>query len=870
MAGQVGRISGGVLADNLLRNGIDLNFKNTSTDTALLQLKVASNRIGIKTESPSADLEVVDTIGAVGLEQDNYANIGPFTIQDSEINVAPGNLYLNAASNILATGIETDDVKINNKVISTITADANLELRPYGTKTVEIHANTNVTGSLNATGNITFGGNLTLGNDDADSVNFAADVKSDIVPDQNSVYNLGSPTKKWQNLYSNLLNGQRVEVDALTVSDTSLARRQGNIFYVSTLGNDTNVGDHQHGAFRTIEHALAVADASTAGPVTIYIFPGEYDELCPLVVPENTTITGDDIRNTIIRPNTSSQGEDIFQLNQNTLVENITITDFYYNAVDNTGYAFRFAANAILVDRSPYVKNITVITSNDGGVAGHGAWIDGSEVNSASTHASMLFHNATFITPEVDCITMTNGVRVEWLNSFTYFANRGLYATQGTAGFGSSVVGFDSILGFYGQNGIVLTGDGSKTVTVDVSLTGVITIVSIDVGAVSGYYISTGGTTWVVTLGKFGAEIRSIGSANVYGTYGAVADGVDTLMYLISHNFAYIGSVTDVTNDRTLTLQDQETVELNSGRIYYTATDADGTFRVGDAFYVNFEDGSTSIDASSVDFSGISSIFINTGGSITYIDGARIDIGNIRFSGNTITTVVGDLIWSSASGFIDTSNNPGFILPQGTTIQRISEQSDIRYNTETNLFEGFSSANVAFGGIYSDNRNTQVTAPTNNNIVFTANGIEAARVLPGKIVVNDLTNSDVYFTSNTISTTVGNNNLELLPNNNGVVTIYDIILNSNVIENTAATNLQIAHTGQGYLKFDTTLGIVVPTGSDVDRPLTPEIGDTRWNVERDYLEIYTASGWQRAAGSGEIVTEATMNELLDLYTLVFG
>ena len=28
MAGQVGRISGGVLQDNLVRNGVDLNFKN--------------------------------------------------------------------------------------------------------------------------------------------------------------------------------------------------------------------------------------------------------------------------------------------------------------------------------------------------------------------------------------------------------------------------------------------------------------------------------------------------------------------------------------------------------------------------------------------------------------------------------------------------------------------------------------------------------------------------------------------------------------------------------------------------------------------------------------------------------------------------
>ena len=870
MAGQVGRISGGVLADNLLRNGIDLNFKNTSTDTALLQLKVASNRIGIKTESPSADLEVVDTIGAVRLEQDDYANIGPFTIQNSEINVAPGNLYLNAASNILATGIETNDVKINNKVISTITADANLEINPYGTKTVEIHANTNVTGALHATGNITFNGDIVFGDSTTDNVDFQSEINSSIIPDVTNSFSLGSPSKQWKDIYSNLLNGQRVEVDTFLVSDTSLARRQGNIFYVSTLGSDTNVGDHQHGAFRTIEHALAVADASTAGPVTIFIYPGEYEEICPLVVPENTTITGEDLRNTIVKPAMSYISEDIFHLNQNTMIENITVKDFFYDEIANTGHAFRFAPNALIVDKSPYIRNVTVIT---GGISGKGALVDGSDVHSLSTQASMLFESVTFITPDADSLTMTNGARVEWLNCFTYFANRGLYATQGTlglGGIGNSVVGFDSIVGFWGQNGIVLTGAGSKTVTVNVSSVGVVTVVSVDAGAVSGYYTSTGGTTWVVTLGKFGAELRSIGSANIYGTYAAEADGADTRMYLIGHNFSYVGSGLDSSNDETLTLQDQEKVELNNGRIYYTSIDAGGMFRVGDTFYVNFENGTTSLDTNGINFTGINAIFINTNGNITYIDGEKINIGNIRFSGNTLATTTGDLIWNPITGFLNVANNPGFIVPLGTTAQRKLEESDFRYNTETNLFEGFGSANVTFGGIYSDNSNTRVTALTNNNIVFTANSIEAARVSPGKIVVNDLTNADVYFTSNTISTTVGNNNLVLLPNNNGVVTLYDIILDSNVIENTAATNLQIVHTGSGYLKFDTTLGIVVPSGNNSNKPSAPEVGDTRWNSEEDYLETYTSTGWQRSAGAGSTVTEEIMYDLLDLYTLVLG
>jgi hypothetical protein len=371
MAGQVGRISGGVLADNLLRNGIDLNFKDQSSDIALLQLKVASDRIGINTESPATDLEVAGTIRSVGLETLTYLNVASFTIENSEISVSLGNLHIGSAvhylvphepPSIIAASIATDDIKINFNSIKTETPNTNLEIRPDGTGTLEIYANTNVTGALHATGNITFDGDVVFGDSNTDNVDFESDINSNIIPNVNNSFSLGSSSKQWKDIYSNLLNGQRVEVDAFAVDNTSLARRQGNIFYVSTLGSDTNVGDHQHGAFRTIEHALAVADSSTAGPVTIFIYPGEYEEICPLVVPENTTITGEDLRNTIVKPAISYISEDIFHLNQNTMVENITVKDFFYDEIANTGHAFRFAPNALIVDRSPYIRNVTVIT----------------------------------------------------------------------------------------------------------------------------------------------------------------------------------------------------------------------------------------------------------------------------------------------------------------------------------------------------------------------------------------------------------------------------------------------------------------------------------------------------------------------------
>ena len=60
---------------------------------------------------------------------------------------------------------------------------------------------------------------------------------------------------------------------------------------------------------------------------------------------------------------------------------------------------------------------------------------------------------------------------------------------------------------------------------------------------------SNGSTANFVTLAdqtEFGAEVRSIASACVYGNFGIVGDGPGVLMYLISQNLAYIGVGKDI------------------------------------------------------------------------------------------------------------------------------------------------------------------------------------------------------------------------------------------------------------------------------------------------------------------------------------
>lgn len=76
--------------------------------------------------------------------------------------------------------------------------------------------NVSVGGNLTVTGNATISGNLTFGDADTDTVSFSADVVSDILPDVTGIYDLGSATKQWQDLF---IDGT-ANIDSL-VADTA-------------------------------------------------------------------------------------------------------------------------------------------------------------------------------------------------------------------------------------------------------------------------------------------------------------------------------------------------------------------------------------------------------------------------------------------------------------------------------------------------------------------------------------------------------------------------------------------------------------------------------------------------------------------------
>jgi len=202
----IGRISGPLLKANLNREGLDLAF-----ETDLLYLDVNNSRIGVKTATPQYDLDVNGTTRTTNLIVDTQADIAQFTLTGNTISSS------NNIINFIPTGgqatvyqarLQVNDFEIQGNTISTTVSNSNIELRPNGIGIVEIFSNSTVngnltvTGNVGVTGNVTIGGNITIGDALTDTITINAAIKSDLIPETDNTYDLGSTSFAWRNVYA--------------------------------------------------------------------------------------------------------------------------------------------------------------------------------------------------------------------------------------------------------------------------------------------------------------------------------------------------------------------------------------------------------------------------------------------------------------------------------------------------------------------------------------------------------------------------------------------------------------------------------------------------------------------------------------------
>ena len=239
-----------------------------------------------------------------------------------------------------------------------------------------------------------------------------------------------------------------------------------NVYYVSTTGTDASgFGASVDSAFKTIKYACSnIGTPTAANPAIIFVKAGTYEETSlPIVVPPNTTIAGDSLRATIIKPKAGLDSGGSVQNNRSTMFRMSDATVLQDLVMDGMGgytpgnpaykpenatiggtYLALNAASPIL-SKSPYIYNVTSF-----GNGATGAVLDGSLHSTGNR--SMLFHTYTAVHSDGLGIFLKANANAEMISTFSYYCQIG-YACIG----GSKIRSLNSS-NAYGEYGVYSAG----------------------------------------------------------------------------------------------------------------------------------------------------------------------------------------------------------------------------------------------------------------------------------------------------------------------------------------------------------------------------------------------------------------------------
>ena len=282
--------------------------------------------------------------------------------------------------------------------MSTLRVD-NIKRRTGTTVNIPDSNNLSVSGSLSVSGVTTFtsSGELNL-----QGVNINSGTRGDVLAyDSNgkiTQLTLGSA-------------GQILKSDGTDLVFGDLAGAT-NVYYVAKNGVDAaGRGGSIDSAWASIKYACSnlPTTPTKTSPAVIFVKAGTYLEgQLPIIIPEFTTIVGDNLRATTVKPapgldsggSVVNQRSTLFRCSNGTIIQDILCDgmDGYQvgsPASDATagtlgGVYFALNAQSPITDKSPYIYNVTTF-----GAGATGSVVDGSLHSSGNR--SMLFHTVTHI-----------------------------------------------------------------------------------------------------------------------------------------------------------------------------------------------------------------------------------------------------------------------------------------------------------------------------------------------------------------------------------------------------------------------------------------------------------------------------------------
>jgi hypothetical protein len=303
-----------------------------------------------------------------------------------------GELFYNTTSQSLQLGSDSSSVITLAKI------------NDVNSGSLNISENLNLGGNLIVSGNTTIVGNLQFGSTSSiqDTVTLLSEVSSSIIPYNDLTWSLGTTTKRWNNIYANVVSasaftGSFAGIGNLEIFSQSVDLRLDNAewtgsnhegrmdlleaamsgskrLYVSPDGTDTTGSvphGTQHNPFKTIKAAVASLGSAIASNIqrtTIFVGSGNYTEQNPIAVPPGVAIVGDTLRT--VRLTASNPTKDYFHCHDSNYFYGLRFLDLKHPA-------FCFS----------YPSSTATATISGGGISGltmvhtESGYVDGETVN---------------------------------------------------------------------------------------------------------------------------------------------------------------------------------------------------------------------------------------------------------------------------------------------------------------------------------------------------------------------------------------------------------------------------------------------------------------------------------------------------------
>jgi len=527
---------------------------------------------------------------------------------------------------------------------------------------------------------------------------------------------------------TNLAIGSAGQV--LTVSSSgypiwSNPNAEGDVFYVSINGNDSNNGTSLNAAFKTLKYACS----QVTGPATIFVKAGTYYETLPITVPANVTIVGDGMRDTQIAPLTgSATATYVSGGNTTTIVVSSTSGILAGMTVTGTGYTGKQQVVSV-------TNSTTLVMSAASNTTPSGTLT----FTYLSTDASPVVNNLSTMFYLSDQ-TMLQGLLLTGMTGFSFNGSYPTDITQATIGGvylrlnPSSVITKSPYIKdctAKSTGGVAAIIDGSVQSSGNKSMVFWAYNIVLDSGI--GIWCANGGKAEAVSVFTYycymgyvasgGGLIRSIAGNNSYGTYGVVSSGYLSTETPVTAN-VYGGMLTYNTATATGTFTQGETItqatsgatgvvtSVQTGYLYYKSTS--GTFNT-----TNLVTGGTS---------GATMTPTVVGGQSNYVLVLSSLSGSIS-AGASIQFATGD-----TSAYVISAVSTATVNSTSVTIVTLAQQkvtpstdgtvANIRYNFSLIRLQSHDFLQIGTGGITTTNYpGTPTQGPTPaNQITYTYPG----------------------------------------------------------------------------------------------------------------------------------------------------